>query len=200
MKLIWKGKMKDKSQLTTVDLPENAVQYREPNSFLTLNLVALIFIIPLFILMALAIIIKEELGLLEGSVNYLDFRGFLLAFLMLFPHEFLHALAFPREAEVEVWYSLKSFMAFVYSAYPVSKSRFIFLSLLPNLVFGLIPLIIWIFLPESYWFSDIVASFAFFSLLMGGGDYMNVFNTIWQVPNGAMTQLSGFHSYWYQSE
>ncbi|MEJ6950749.1 DUF3267 domain-containing protein [Natronospora cellulosivora (SeqCode)] len=200
MKLNWKGRFKDKSQLEKGDLPENAVQFREPDSFLTLNIVACFFIIPVFILLGIAIYMKRELGLLEGTANYWDLRGFILAFIMILPHEFLHALAFPKEAEVQVWYSPKSLMAFVFSSYPVSKKRFIFLSLLPNMIFGFIPLIVWIFIPETYWFTDTLVSFAFLSLVMGGGDYMNVFNASWQMPRAAYTQSSGFHSFWFMPE
>ena len=35
---------------------------------------------------------------------------------------------------------------------------------------------------------------------MGSGDFMNIYNTIKQVPKGAMTQISGFNSYWFFEE
>ena len=80
----------------------------------------------------------------------------------------------------------------------MSKSRFIFLCLLPNIIFGFIPLIIWIFLPNDIGpISQIVFTFAFCSIGMGAGDYLNVFNASIQMPKGSMTQLSGFNSYWY---
>jgi len=46
----------------------------------------------------------------------------------------------------------------------------------------------------------ILFSFSISSLLLGVGDYVNVFNAAWQMPKNSITQLSGFHSYWYLPE
>ncbi|MHB8130977.1 MAG: DUF3267 domain-containing protein, partial [Mobilitalea sp.] len=99
---------------------------------------------------------------------------------------------------VEVYYSLKHMMAFVISTHPTSKARFIFLSALPSLVFGILPLIIWLFIPPQFQpLGNIIYSFGLFNLFFGCGDFMNIFNATIQMPKGAITQLSGFHSYWY---
>jgi hypothetical protein len=86
---------------------------------------------------------------------------------------------------------------FVTSAQPVTKARFIFLSLFPNLVFGWLPLAVWTFLPYNGAYSNHLFTFAFFSILFGVGDYMNAFNAARQMPKGSMQQISGFNSYWY---
>lgn len=198
MKLIWKGKFEGEEQLPVGTLPEDAVKFREPETPAKLNLVASLFIIPVIFLIVLAIIVKGQID--TGIVHFEMFNilGMILAFFMVLPHEFLHAIAFPREAEVEVWYSIKNMMAFVVSTCPTSKKRFIFLSLLPSIIFGFIPLIAWIFIPsELSQISDIVFSFAGFSLMFGVGDFLNVFNAATQMPKNSITQLSGFHSYWY---
>lgn len=198
MKLIWKGKFESEEQLPLGKLPDNAVKFKEPETPAKLSLVASIFIIPIIIVLGAAVFIKKQL--ISGIVSFEIFNiwGMVLALLMVFPHEFLHAIAFPKDAEVEVWYSVKNMMAFVVSTYPTSKSRFIFLSLLPSIVFGVIPLAAWIFIPsEFYQISGLVLSFASFSLMFGVGDFLNVFNALTQMPKGSITQLSGFHSYWY---
>lgn len=198
MKLIWKGKFESEEQLPLGKLPDNAVKFKEPETPAKLSLVASIFIIPVIIVLGAAVFIKKQL--ISGIVSFEIFNiwGMVLALLMVFPHEFLHAIAFPKDAEVEVWYSVKNMMAFVVSTYPTSKSRFIFLSLLPSIVFGVIPLAAWIFIPsEFYQISGLVFSFASFSLMFGVGDFLNVFNALTQMPKGSITQLSSFHSYWY---
>jgi len=198
MKLIWKGKYENEQQLSVGNLPDNAVKFKEPETPAKLNLVASLFIIPVIIIIGIVVYIKIQLGASVDFSHMFNIWGMLLALLMIIPHEFLHAIAFPRDAAVEVWYSLKNSMAFVFSTCPTSKSRFIFLSLLPNMIFGFIPLIVWIFIPiEFILISKIVLSFATFSLLMGIGDFLNVFNAVTQMPKNSMTQLSGFHSYWY---
>lgn len=197
MKLVWKGKYKDKSQLDKGELPKGAVRFKEPDSPLKLNLIASLFIIPVIIFVSTIIILKKRMGLLVNTPDVFNLLGVFLAFLMIIPHEIIHAILFPKDAEVHFWYSLKHVMAFVHSVYPMSKKRFIWMSLLPSIIFGLVPLVIWFFIPESNNISDLVISFATFSLLLGVGDYLNVFNAIIQMPKAAVTQISGFHSYWY---
>lgn len=199
MKLIWKGKYKNVEQLKIGELPENAVKFKEPNSPLMLNLVASIFVIPVLIIIGIAIVIKFYLQQNMNSFNFYNYIGVLLAFLMIVPHELLHSIAFPKNAEVQLWFSPKSLMAFVFSTYPVSKKRFIYISLLPNIIFGIIPLILWIVIPTKFnEISEIMFSFSFISLLFGVGDYLNVFNTIIQMPKDSVTQLYGFNSFWYK--
>ncbi|WP_062110017.1 DUF3267 domain-containing protein [Bacillus niameyensis] len=197
MKLVWKGVYKSKDQLPVGELPAHAVKYKEPDSMLKLNIVASLFVIPVIILIVLAIIIKSLLiGDLVGN-SIFNLWGILFAFLMILPHEYLHAIVFPKGEKVELWVSPKALGVFVISTAPISKGRFIFLSLLPNIVFGFIPLIIWIFLPHDLAITEIVFSFAFLSLLFGVGDYLNVFNATFQMPKGSLQQLSGMNSYWY---
>lgn len=109
---------------------------------------------------------------------------------VLLPHELLHAVCF-RE-DVYLYTNLRQGMLFVIGAEDMSKSRFIFMSMLPNLVFGFIPYITGMALPNL--------ALAFFGALctgMGAGDYYNVFNTLTQVPNGAKIYNYQFNSYWY---
>ncbi|MCL2003932.1 MAG: DUF3267 domain-containing protein, partial [Oscillospiraceae bacterium] len=88
----------------------------------------------------------------------------------------------------------KQLSLFVTSTQPITKARYIFMSLFPNLVFGWLPLAVWmVVLPYN---SDLL-TFAVFSILFGIGDYMNVFNAVRQMPKGSMQQLSGFNSYWF---
>ena len=197
MNLVWKGKYKDESQLAEGELPEEAVQFKEPDSPAKLNLIAALFIIPVMVLVGIVLFLKQQMGLLGNMPDVFNLTGVLLAFLMIIPHEIIHALSFPQEAEVHLWYSLKDVMFFVHSTYPLSKKRFIVMASLPSLIFGVLPLIIWMFIPESHGLSNSVISFATFNLLLGAGDYLNVFNAARQMPKGAVTQLSGFNSYWY---
>ena len=201
MKLIWKGKFESMDQLPIGELPENAVRFREPETPAKLSMVASLFLIPVLFLLIAAVVVKILLGFTKGDYTLYNPWGWVLALAMILPHEVLHAVAFPKHAEVQVWYSLKNMMAFVVSTCPTSKARFIFLSLLPNLVFGFVPLLIWMFVPdEQRQLSGLLFSFAAFSLMMGVGDFLNIFNALTQMPKNSITQLSGFHSYWYMPE
>ena len=209
MKLVFRGFFKDESQLPKGVLPPNAVKFREPQTkaqSFSLSMV-LAFIISVLVI---AITVAIELLWREGEIIYTgngaivdilnlvpDFTilGVVLALIVLIPHELLHAICFGKGAEVEMFF--KSTGAFVTCTKPISKGHFIFLSLLPNVVFGVIPLILWAVLPYHPAYSSHLHTFAFAGLVIGVGDYVNAFNGLRQMPKGSMQQLSGFHSYWF---
>ena len=198
MKLIYKGIYKNEDQLPKGILPYNAVKFKEPETTGMLILVAALFMLPALILVALIMLssafLHGGLNLQRNSFAYIT--GLVLSFLTIYPHELLHALCFGKNAEVELFIAPKKLMVFVISTQPVTKMRFIFLSLLPNLVFGWFPLLLWAVLPYHN-ISNFVFCFSIMSILFGVGDYLNVFNAIRQMPKGSMQQLSGFHSYWF---
>ena len=158
-------------------------------------ILSLLFIIPALSGAALFLLGSR---LLHGDLTCdITLLGIIMSCFSYFPHEYLHAICFGKDAEVELFFSLKHLTIFVISTKPISKSRFIFLSLLPNLVFGWIPLFVWMILPFNAVFSNHLFTFSILSLSSGIGDYLNVFNTVRQMPKGSMHQGSGFHSYWF---
>ncbi len=70
----------------------------------------------------------------------------LLSLASLVPHELLHAVCF-RE-EVSLYFYLSHGMLFVQGAEDMAKARFIVMSILPNLVFGVIPYVLFLIRPE----------------------------------------------------
>lgn len=196
MKMIRKGYYNDESQLDKGNLPPNAVKFRQPESTVKRNLTALWFCIPVVIILGLAIFVKRKMGLLEGSANDWNLIGFALAMLVFVPHELIRARFFPRDAEVHFWYHRKTSKAFILSTYPISRKRFMLIALVPSIISGLLPLIIWLFIPDNS-IASIVISFAKLCLLVRAGDYYNVFTTLTQVPSGAKIQASGLKFYWY---
>lgn len=117
--------------------------------------------------------------------------GAVVALLLVFPHELLHAFCF-RE-DVYLYTNWKQGMAFVVGPETRSKARFIGMSMLSNVVFGVIPYTIGMLFPHLSFFT----SLGIFSLGMGVGDYYNVFNALTQMPKGAKTYLYQFNSFWY---
>ena len=199
MHLKYKGVFKDEAQLPRGELPVNAVKFKEPETPAVLNLVASVFIIPAWLVaglvIAAAFILKEntQFHFASGFTSL----GLLLAFVAILPHELLHGICFGRNAEVELYVSPKSMMVFVVSTTPVTKWRFIGISLCPSLVLGWLPLLLWALLPYCGGWCDALLSFAVLSITFGCGDYLNVFNALCQMPKGSLQQLHGFHSYWY---
>ncbi|EJT6612660.1 DUF3267 domain-containing protein [Clostridium perfringens] len=201
MKLIWKGKFNGVEDLPIGELPKNAVRFEEPESAEELAKETRRFLIPVVIFLLIVIFLRIKINGFFGVSDVINIFGIILIPFSILPHEYLHAIFFPKDAEVEMWYSIKQILALVTSTTAITKKRFIFLSLFPNIVFGFLPLIIWIFIPSYMSFiSGILFTFGFISLIMGVGDFMNIYNTIKQVPKGAMTQISGFNSYWFFKE
>jgi hypothetical protein len=195
MKLVYKGVFRNNDQLPEGGLPEGAVKFREPDSMPAAIATAMVFVIPAALLIALCMAASYLLhGELHGGGSWV---GALAALLMILPHELLHALCFGKDAEVWLFVAPKQLSAFVASAQPVTKARFIFLNLLPNLLFGWLPLLVWTLLPYNAAYSGHLFSFAVVSILCGIADYMNAFNAARQMPRGSMQQISGFNSYWY---
>jgi hypothetical protein len=189
MKLKYKGKYSgDESTLPQREHPEGYVPFREPEhkKFAVIaNVGAIILLIILFIIM----IVRAGEHYTPGSSAVLI--GMIIALLTMFPHEILHASCFKEE--VWLFTNLSKGMLFVVGPEDMTKGRFIFMSLLPNIVFGFIPFIVFLFVPKLI----ILGTMGAMCISMGFGDYFNVFNALTQMPKGALTYLSGFHSYWY---
>ena len=189
MKLHYKGKYNlDPSSLPVREHMPGAVPFREAKNTQTLaiiaNIAALVIIIPLFV----GLFLRCGLGSFSAGGW---FGGCALAILSMIPHEFLHALCF--RGDVEMYTNLKQGMLFVVGTEDMSLARFIGMSLLPNVIFGLLPYLAAMIWPNLF-FLGVMGSLA---ISMGAGDYYNVFNALTQMPKGARTYMSGFHSYWY---
>lgn len=168
--------------------PEGYVPFKEPD-MKRLAIIAnagalgtmLVLLVPYFLLG------RQYIGL-SMSV------GAMLSLVTLVPHEFLHALWFKED--VYMYSNLKQGMMFVVGTEDMSRARFILMSLCPNVIFGLIPFVIFLVHPAF-------AGLGFFGILclgMGFGDYINVFNALRQMPADAKTYLSGMHSFWYMQD
>jgi len=198
VKLIYKGKYENEEQLSKGTLPSNAVKFKEPETPDKLNLVASLFALPAILLAALIMLGSAFMhGRLNLQIDHYMFIGMLIAFLTIFPHEILHAICFGKGVEVELYIAPKKLMLFVFSTQPITKMRFIWMSLCPNVVFGWFPLVLWAVLPYGDIYSNLLFAVSIISILFGVGDYLNVYNAVRQMPKGSMQQLSGFNSYWY---
>ncbi len=185
MKLIYKGKFDgDVNSIPHGEHKEGAVKFREPEDPKKLGLIAN------GIAVGIMLIVFTGVGIRSGFEKF-SFWGILLSYLTLFPHEILHGICF--KDEVYLYTNLKDGMLFVTGPEDMSKARFVFMSLLPNIVFGFVPYIMFMINPQ--W--SVLGTFGAMCISMGAGDYLNVYNAITQMPKGARTYLHGFNSWWY---
>lgn len=183
------GHYKDEASLPQRDTSA-ATPFKEPEDMKKVSLVAN------GIALGTLIVFAVIYFLIRGIVPF-NLIGLLLLLVSMVPHEFLHGIA--MNGDVYMYENLKHGMLFVVSSDDMSKGQFIFMSLLPNLVFGVIPFIV------SICFSSldphgILGTLGVLAIASGAGDYMNVFNAATQMPKGSVTFLSGMHSYWYMPE
>lgn len=196
MKLIYKGKYTGTiEEFPGIKDVKNAVKYVEAETVLELfeilkkaqNILACILI---FVVSFISSFYVSSFLILLLSLIV----GYFISLIFLVPHELLHVICFKKR--VYLFYSLKPLMMFVVGEDHMSKFQFIFMSLLPNIVLGVIPFIIFLFNPFLY----IIGFVSIFNIIAGIGDYYNVYNTVRQVPKGAKIFMKGENTYWYISK
>lgn len=184
MKLHYQGKFNgDPTTLINQRQVAGATKFKEPNLIMFSLLSNTISI---FILVALAIIANIHAG--KNSFNV---TGMILAFISLFPHEVVHALCF--KGDVYLYTALSKGLLFVVGSEDMNKGKFIFMCLLPNIAFGLIPFIIFLINPVL----TVFGTLGVFAIAFGAGDYMNAINALIQMPRNAVTYMYQQNSYWY---
>ncbi|MBO5402555.1 MAG: DUF3267 domain-containing protein [Clostridia bacterium] len=193
MKLHYKGKydMNPESLPCLPHLP-GAVMFKEPTDSKKLAIIANAISFVIMALLAVPVIIRSKDYLLDSYWQLL--AGCFVPFLLIFPHELLHAICFKKD--VYLYTNFKQGMAFVVGPETMSKGRFVFLSLLPNLVFGVLPYILGLIFPKLVFLSVL----GVLCTGMGAGDYFNMFNALTQMPKNARTYMHKFNSYWYIPE
>lgn len=191
MTLHYKGKY----DLNPASLPHGehqpgAVRFREAEDTKAVGRIGLVVGIILLVVLLVPLNIRcqdQVKGVQRGM-------GAVFALLSAFPHEILHAACF-RE-DVYLYTNWKQGMLFVVGPETMSKGRFIAMSMLPNLIFGMLPYAVGMLMPQASFLGYMGA----LCIAMGAGDYYNVFNALTQMPAGARTYLYQFHSYWYMPE
>ena len=167
----------------------NCVRFKEPEDSKKLGILATVISLPILVVCCIPLYLN---GFLEANAAIL--AGVLLSLLVLFPHEMIHAVCF-RE-DVYLFTNFKQGMLFVAGPEDMSKARFIVMSLLPNLILGVIPYVIFLLNPDLM----ILGAFGAMNISAGAGDYINVFNAATQMPKGSRTYIYQFGSYWYMPE
>ena len=193
MRLHYKGKY----DLNPESLPHGqhmpgAVPFKEAKDSKQLSLIANAASVVIMVLLAVPAYFRCREFLWASPLQMMF--GAIASMLILFPHENLHALCIKED--VYLYTNWKQGLRFVVGPETMSKGRFIFMSLLPNLVLGIIPYLIGIIFPNQV-FAVVLGILA---TGMGAGDYYNVLNALTQMPKGSRTYLYQFSSYWYMPQ
>lgn len=156
-------------------LPQNAIRLNTPNSTdETLKKsfpIAAVLVLVLNVAMFIKIITNRTIVVAPAAIV----GGFLIGFILLIAHELLHAIVYPRKAEITIGKIKKKFVFVALASYPMSRQRFILMCLLP-FVLGIIPLAIFILSPAE---NTILNGFMFGIASIGMvSPYPDVYNVI----------------------
>ncbi len=179
----------DESTLPQRKHHPNAVPFKEIESMKKLSLITNIGCILTIIILAIPFVLLAKEYIKDNKI-WLALGG-ICGGLSLPIHELLHAICYKKD--VYYYKNLSQLLYFVIGTEDMSKSRFIFMCLCPNIFLGLVPYIIFLIYPNIV----LLGIFGLICIGMGFGDYINVYNAIKQIPKGAKTYLNGMHSYWY---
>lgn len=169
-------------------LPAGAVAFREPESAGAMGLIGNGLALAIFAVLYGLLVMRCGMA----AFGYEAFLcGSLLTLLTMVPHEFIHALCF--RGDVYMYQALSKGLLFVVGTEDMTLAHFCLMSLLPATVLGLIPYLACMVAPNL----TTLGVFGAMALASAAGDFLNVFNAVTQMPRGALTFLSGFHSYWY---
>lgn len=193
-RIVWCGnKPWDTDFPETVPLPKNVVPLRRPENIFRASLV---YGIPA-LLLCCAVIAVKWFVLREVAMHPLYMPlGLILGMLLLPVHEYLHALCYAKNNTVYVGVCAKKFAAFAVCHEPISRRRFIVMSLAPMLL-GALPLAIFLFAPPNALLSGLCVPSGIIGMLSPMPDYMDVHLVLSQVPRGATIHSSNSGIYWY---
>ena len=183
--IVWEGNKKEYG--TTHDkppIPQNAVKIRDAEGFI--GKAVPFGVVPMMICM-LSVFLKSFINR-ESPVSPLFLiPAILIGFIIALPlHEFAHAVCYPKDATVWVGLCIRKAAAYAISYNPLTKGRFIIMSLAPA-VLGIIPLIVFIVTPKIMKpVLTICMVSAFMGLISPAPDYMDVMSVLGKAPKGAV--------------
>ena len=199
MRIVNRGFLLSKKLLPEVELPENAVEFKEPENQFNINIPTFIFIFLFILAIALIFSIAQTFrGPVEIDVtNPGAILGFIMGFVSIMLQGFIKGSYYKKDSVVYLFYSWRGVYVRYYE--PVPKMKFITMELLPSVFLGWAPLIIAAFIPLPALLHNFVLVWGFVGALFSCGFYINALNAARQVPTDGMVQVSGPKFYWFRT-
>ena len=177
------------------NLDSKAIKMEMPKTMNEVMLKGLPFGIIPAVIMLLSGRIKENIYSQTLLYRKYIFIGLLIGLVLALIHELLHAIVYPKEAEKYIGI-IKPFTFCQLASYPLSKKRFILMSLLPYIL-GIIPYIVFWVIPAKYVIlNSIIRALGLFGMVSPYPDAYNVYQVLKQVPKGKKVQFYGNDTYY----
>ncbi len=202
----WRGKFESEEELIQErSFPGGAIMFREGDTIQDAFKTGFLLMLPIMlIVIGLSLyrirqLVNTEMKL---EINIETVVVFLLALLvyqgLVFLHELIHALFYPKQEEKTIWSYKKQGAYFIYCDAVISKRRFIVLSIAPMIILGVIPFCVWFsvayYIAMPYNMAMLIVSWMM--IFMSMGDLANIFHAVTQVPKNRKIFNYGLHSYW----
>lgn len=144
-----KMSIEDINEYQTGILPKNAVKIETPQSIDEMMKKAAPIAVILCVLMFTTMLCKTIVNKTVVVSPIFILLGFCIGFVLLVVHEWLHGIVYPPNASVTIG-KMKGKISFVaLASYPLKRSRFIIMCLLP-FILGIVPLLIFVVSPPGY--------------------------------------------------
>ncbi len=192
MKLIWKGKMTTDNLFIPDNIPDSAKMLSSEK----FTWLAYLLVVPILAIAYAGIVIRRPyvVGIAFNKIAF--FIGVGLSIVFLVVHELIHALCCPRDTTVFVY--LTSSGIGCVPACGLKKNRYLLVALMPTIVLGVIPFIIWICFPGmNVIISSILFAFSIGSLSMCVGDIYNAFLAALKMNRRSVLVTSKTDVYYY---
>lgn len=159
-------------------LPDNAVKLETPQSVDEMMKKAAPIAAVLCLLLFMAMLCKTLICGTRVISPLFVLAGSAIGAVLMIVHEWLHGIVYPKEANVTIG-KIKGKATFVaLASYPLKRSRFIIMSLLP-FILGIVPLMLFIFSPaECRILSGIMFGMACMGMVSPFPDIFNVITVL----------------------
>lgn len=184
-RIVWEGNRKEfGTSHQSPPVPQNAIKIREGEGFIK---GAIPFGMLPMMICTVAIVMKAYFNQEPPISPIYLIPAIAIGLIIALPlHEFAHAVCYSKEATVWVGLCIRKMAAYAISYDPLTKSRFIVMSIAPA-VLGMIPLIGFFFIPITMKpLLTICMVSAFMGLISPAPDYMDIVNVLRKAPPHAL--------------
>lgn len=193
MKITWKGSMNEHNLFVCPDLPGDTKKLVSDQSAWTMYLL----MIPILILAYVGI--KLRLAYVAGTMftKWALLAGAALSLPFLVAHEFIHTICCPKTSEIFLYVTSAGIC--IIPTCPLSKRRYIIMALMPTVILGICPFLVWLFDPVcSVQAGSILFGFSLGSLSMCIGDIYNAILAGAKMTSDSVLVTSGKDCYYFK--
>jgi len=186
----WAGVIQNTAAYQHSVLPETAKKLAMPDTMEKMMVKAIPFLFPSVAIIAFSVFFKTLSAGQPVIAPLYVAAGVLLSFFVGLPlHELLHAIVYPKGATVYIGVMPRQLTAVALASYPLCRSRFILMSLLP-VILGVVPLLLFLTAPETNRaYNSILFGLMTMGLISPYPDYFNVYQVLKQTEKGCFLQF-----------